>query len=173
MQKNALMRYFNGSRWTSRVRTFNWQEMPTKTFRNACLDALKDSGYRVTKSRLAIIQVLDEAKTPLTAREIFETVAEAEKIDQVTVYRVLETFQALCLVHQVFPTGGYVACNHQTCNDKLHILLRCATCEKTSELDVPQETLAPMLWYLKGEHGFSITAHFFQINGTCSACSKG
>jgi len=144
-------------------------------FIDTSVDILRSSGARVTKTRLAVLRILSETKKPQNARELFELVSKSKnvgKIDQVTVYRILETFEEFGLIHRVFPSGGYLPCFHQHCGDSLHILIRCSSCENISELDVPEETISPMLWYLKGEHGFSPDSHLFQVNGTCSSCQR-
>lgn len=146
-----------------------------QTFVETSLDVLRSLGARVTKTRSAVLQALSSTKKPLSARELFELVSkskDAGKIDQVTVYRILETLEEFGLIHRVFPSGGYLPCFHQNCGDSLHILIRCSSCEDITELDVPQETLAPMLWHLKEKHGFLPNAHFFQINGLCSPCNN-
>lgn len=146
-----------------------------EAFVDSSVAILKSTGARITKTRLAILQILSEGQAPISARELFELVSagkDAGKMDQVTVYRILETFKELGLVHRVFPSGRYLPCFHQHCSDSLHILIRCSSCEEISELDVPQETLAPMIWYLKGEHGFLPDDHLFQVNGVCSKCQK-
>ena len=145
-----------------------------QAFVDRCSETLRTSGARVTKTRLAVVRAMSEAKKPLSATKLYEVFSENKslgKIDQVTIYRVLETLKELGLVHQVFPSGGYLPCFHQHCGDAMHVLVRCSSCEEVTELDVPQETLAPMFWYLNGEHGFSADEHLFQINGKCSSCS--
>jgi len=144
-----------------------------KEFQAACLGALRKSGARITKTRRAVIDALSDTAVPLSAREIYEKIEKAkasDRVDQVTVYRILEAFLERNLVHQVFPSGGYLPCFHHSCAEALHVLIRCSVCEKISELDIPQETLAPMIWFLKDEHGFMPDEHHFQLNGKCSNC---
>ncbi len=136
---------------------------------------LRSAGVRLTKARMAFLQELAEIKTPMTARELFDLVSRSKRVgsvDQVTVYRILEKFEEFGLVHRVSASGGYLPCFHQNCSDSSpHILIHCSTCDDTSELDVPQDTVAPMLWYLKGSHGFTISSEPLQLSGICAACS--
>lgn len=134
---------------------------------------LRDGGARVTKPRTVVLKVLSQSRRPLSAREVFEAVSHTEdSIDQVTVYRVLETFLEIGMVHQVFPSGNYLPCFHSQCGQSMHVLVRCSSCESIEELDIPQETIAPMLWYLRREQGFEPDNHLFQVNGTCSSCQS-
>ena len=146
-----------------------------EAFLEACTKALRKSGARVTQPRIAVIRCLASSETPLSARDVFERIQgdkNAPSVDQVSVYRILDTLCELELLHQVFPSGGYLPCLHQECSSKLHVLIRCSECEFIEELDVPQETLAPMIWYLKDERGFYPDEHMFQLNGLCSKCKK-
>ncbi len=144
-------------------------------FLESCKQALRKTGARVTQPRLSVVRSLATAGKPLSARELFDRIENDKSlpgVDQVSVYRILDTLSELDLVHQVFPSGGYVPCFHRDCRATLHVLIRCATCERIEELDVPQETLAPMLWYLQNERGFFPDEHVFQMNGQCSDCHQ-
>ena len=142
-------------------------------FLETCKVALRKTGARVTQPRLSVIRCLATAGKPLSARELFEQIEKDQslgKVDQVSVYRILEALSELELVHQVFPSGGYLPCFHRDCRATLHVLIRCSACEHIEEIDIPQETLAPMIWYLQNERGFYPDEHVFQMNGLCSKC---
>lgn len=150
-------------------------EQSVESFLTACKRALRETGARVTQPRISVIRCLAEAAEPLSAREVFERISrdrEAANVDQVSVYRILEALSELGLIHQVFPSGGYLPCFHQNCSSTLHVLIRCTSCERVDELDVPQETLAPMVWYLRNEQDFYPDEHLFQMNGLCAACRQ-
>jgi len=134
---------------------------------------LRKAGVRLTKARLALLKELAELNKPITARELFDRLASRKnlnKVDLVTVYRTLEVFEEFQLVHRVSPSGAYLACFHQGCESSPHILIECSNCEEISELDLPEETLAPMLWYLSDVHGFSASSNPIQISGICTIC---
>ena len=146
-----------------------------KNFEEQSLKLLKENGARITQPRKLVISCLANSPKPLSAKEVYEQISKdssASKIDQVSVYRILETLAELELVHQVFPSGGYMACFHSQCGSTLHVLIRCTSCESIKELDVPQETVAPMVSYLKNEQGFTPDDHVFQMNGLCSNCQE-
>ena len=58
---------------------------------------LKNAGYRITGSRLAVFDCLYKQKQPQTVNEIVERVA----IDQVSVYRTIQLFKDLSLVEEI------------------------------------------------------------------------
>ena len=151
------------------------KEGQVEAYERACVEALRKSGARVTKPRLAVIRCLARSDNPLSARELFEAIEQQDtqdSADQVSVYRILDALAGLGMVHQVFPSGGYLPCLHHACGAQLHVLIRCSKCEQIQELDVPQETLAPVIWYLKDNVGFEADTHVFQMNGLCKSCDK-
>ena len=138
-----------------------------------CMAVLKASGNRVTEPRKAVIRCLVMATNALSPKEILAAVENDKTgpdIDQVTVYRILDTFSQLGLVHQV-ADGVYMACMHLDCRVELHALTRCQKCGAAEELDVPAEMISPLVWYLDHEVNFNHTSHFFQIEGICQRCS--
>lgn len=139
------------------------------------LKILRDSGNKVTRQRRILLECLNQASEPLSARDIIRNTAAEEKIeglDQVTVYRILETFLEIGLVHQVFPSGGYLLCDHLGCKHGVHVMLHCLLCQKHSEIEIPKEIFAPMEWYLKKQQKFTPEKHLFQMDGTCAECAK-
>lgn len=139
-----------------------------------CAQILRNSGGRVTQPRLAVIRALAESPKSLSPREILEKIKANKKmppIDQVTVYRILEAFSELGLVHQV-ASGEFIACSHVECDADMHILARCISCGKFEELEVPADVLAPVSTYLTRTVEFQPKEHFMQVNGTCTRCSK-
>ena len=120
------------------------------------------------------MQCLAAATVSLSPREIQEAIGKdktSKDVDQVSIYRILETFQKLGLVHQVHPSGGFIACSHINCKGELHVLIHCAMCHKTTEADIPKEIFNPIQWYLKETYGFSHQTNLFQLDGICSICS--
>jgi len=136
--------------------------------------ALRRSGARVTKPRLAVLACLAATKRPLTARELLETLREDESdtdVDQATVYRILEAFVELGLVHRVGPDGGFVACDHLGCGAEMHVVTRCSTCARTAEIDMPPELMASVRRHVEATLGFAPGDHFLQMSGTCATCA--
>ena len=113
-----------------------------------CMDLLKDSGSRVTSTRRAVMRCLAEAPQALSPKAILELMKSnpnSPAIDLVTIYRILNTFAQLGLIHQVAPAGEFMACTHLDCSTKLHALTRCQVCGNTEELDVPADLMLFMM----------------------------
>jgi len=54
--------------------------------------ALMEAGLRKTAQRLAILNILNSADCPLTANHIFQRLGSPQKINKVTVYRILSSY---------------------------------------------------------------------------------
>jgi Fur family ferric uptake transcriptional regulator len=142
-------------------------------YATVCKEILRRAGAKITQPRLAVIQCLADSQQALNPREIQETIGrdpEMPTIDQVSVYRILEILQKNGLVHQVFPSGCYIACTHLECRHVFHLLIHCTCCNNSEEIHVPNEISAPLLWYLKSNQNFIPQDHLIQIDGTCSNC---
>jgi len=138
-------------------------------------DLLRTAKTKVTKPRLAVLKCLGESDNALSPKDILEIIkndSELEQTDLVTVYRILDAFSKIDLVHQVHPSGGYLICEHPSCSRGTHILLTCIQCQQASEVEVPTEVFAPTQWFIKNEFNFELNQHLFQIDGTCKACKE-
>lgn len=143
-------------------------------FINQSKNALRKKGFRITKARLAVLGTLADSTSPKSPRLLFEEISnnkEAPSIDQVSVYRILDTLLEIGLIHQVFPSGGYLPCFHQSCKNTNHVLLRCKYCETIEEIDIPEEILNPIFNHLKQKKNFTPDKHIFQMDGKCRNCS--
>jgi Fur family transcriptional regulator, zinc uptake regulator len=143
-------------------------------YKNLCIEKLKASGSRITKARLNIIECIGEAKTPMSAPQIYESLLKNSQTtipDKVSVYRVLDTLLELNLVHRVNPSGDYLACSHLKCTEVYHVISRCNLCNLVQEVDVPNEVVSPLLLYLKKNLKFVANTHLLHIDGSCSKCS--
>ncbi len=146
------------------------------TFQAMCVKTLKESGARLTKPRLALIDCLANAKSALSPKEIFQRTEslldKSESIDTVTVYRILDRFCELGLVHRVAPHGDYIACTHLSCQSAPHVMTRCIHCQAASEMHIPEDIVAPLIWYMRTQKKFEPKEHLFQLDGVCDECSN-
>ena len=148
---------------------------PKGKLKSECENIIRNSGVKVTKSRVAVMQCLAASTVSLSPREILLAIEKDKAIkdvDQVSIYRILEAFQKLGLVHQVFPSGGFIACTHINCQGELHALTRCSSCQRTTEIDIPKEIFQPIQWYLKKSYGFNHQNDLLQLDGICVACAQ-
>jgi len=139
-----------------------------------CVETLKQSGGRITKARLAILECLADAKHLMAPKDLLELVhgqLGMADVDLATIYRCLEAFHELGLVHRIGPQGSFVACAHLDCDVDIHFVAHCNSCGKTEEVDLSAELLTRMRKEIRSSIRFTPLDHFFQMNGTCSICS--
>ncbi|KAB8033255.1 Fur family transcriptional regulator [Fluviispira multicolorata] len=143
-----------------------------KSFYDIAVSSLKDSKYRITKPRLAVIECLADSKIPLSPKCIFENVQRKKNlnVDQVSVYRILETLMLLGLVHQVFPSGEYLSCSTQCETNPNHIMLNCTQCGKVEEIHLEWSFIYKIFERIKTLSQFEPKKHILQIDGICSQC---
>jgi Fur family ferric uptake transcriptional regulator len=68
-------------------------------------DLLKASGLEPTANRLRVLEVVGNSRYPLSAADIYQTLARRRTINRVTVYRILDLLVARGLVDRL-STGG-------------------------------------------------------------------
>ena len=150
-------------------------EALARRYREHCIRVLRQSGARVTRARLAVIHCLGLASQAMTPRRILGEILrhrELPDIYPVTVYRILQVFSDLGLVHRIGPHGEYVACGHIDCDHDQHALSHCLLCGTVEERELPIAMLAPVLSHLTRVAGFTVREHFLQVNGICAACAR-
>jgi Fur family ferric uptake transcriptional regulator len=140
------------------------------------VEALRQAGGRITKPRLAVLECLAASEQALSAAAVMSRIRKnpgATELDLATIYRNLEALQGLGLVHRVGPNGEFVACGHAACEVDLHVIVHCQHCDRTEELDAPEELLGPVKKYIQRRTGYAFDEHFMQMSGSCGECAKG
>jgi Fe2+ or Zn2+ uptake regulation protein len=66
--------------------------METHTMEQNAEDTLKHAGLQKTAQRLAVLDILTRADEPLTASDVFLRLPEEQKVNRVTVYRILSSY---------------------------------------------------------------------------------
>ena len=140
---------------------------PPQNRAQAWLEQLKDRGYRLTASRRAVVQALAESDRALTATEIYDLARRSyPTLGLVSVYRTLETLEALELiqrVHQKDECHAYLAAfsGHQ------HLVL-CQMCG-SAEFFLGDD-LEALFARVERESGYQISEHWLQLFGVCAEC---
>jgi len=129
---------------------------------------VRDSGLRLTAARRLVIESLLKAQQPISAEAIARGVGELPGSDLATVYRNLETLEALGIVrhfHAGHGAGLYVleGRDHQE-------YLACeacgrVTCVDPSALDDVRDAILKL-------SGFRAAFSHFPIFGTCPDCTR-
>ncbi len=130
---------------------------------------LKERGYRLTKPRRAVLEVLGAEPICLTPEEIHRQARRRHrKLGLVTVYRTLALLEKLGLVQRVHSETGCHSFAAVRSKRSHHHQLICRTCGRVEEFSDCQ--LGDMLTGLHERTGFAIEAHHLEVIGLCPKC---
>lgn len=129
---------------------------------------LVKEGVKRTKHRKAILEILEQSETPLTADEIFLALKEKNtSIWLSTVYRTLEMLTEKEVVLKSTIMGEDKARYELKCDEHKHRFI-CVGCHKMIPLmDCPLEEFEKKL---KDKMDFDVTGHNLEIYGYCHDC---
>jgi len=131
-------------------------------------DCLRESGFRVTPPRRAVLQVLEEKAGRTTPMEVLERGRKIwPSLSRATVYRTLDLLTELGIVRPVYATDGSLGfvCVRRGCHQL--ICLNCGTAIPFDRCAV--EELQPTL---AQEFHFQVKSHLLELYGLCEACQE-
>ena len=129
---------------------------------------LKKAGYKLTRPRLAVIEVLETHGDHLSHNQIL---IEGQKIyprlSRATVYRTLELLVALKLVRPLYlnePTQRFIS------GFGGHHHLVCTNCDTVIEFE--QGNVEALARELAEKYNFQILSHLLEFQGLCKMCRQ-
>ncbi len=130
------------------------------------LDSLRESGYKLTPQRRAIVEVVLSAEKSLTPQELHAVLSEKHpEIGLVTVYRTLEILNQLGLLCQFHPEGSARSFKAGPPEHHHHLVCRgCGEVVNFGQCPLELETV------LERQTGFRITDHRIEFEGYCRTC---
>lgn len=138
--------------------------------KSAMARRLKRHGYKLTKPRLAVVQVLEAGPHHLSPSEVYERAQQLHpSLGQTTVYRTLELLTQLGALRATY-MGDASQRFHRT-TDGHHDHCVCSACGDVME--VGECFLGSALEKIERETGFQIEGHFLELYGTCPDCKTG
>lgn len=133
---------------------------------------IRKAGFRATKTRKFVLSLLQEAKYPLSIKDIVEKIGK-QNINQVTAYRIINAFKTAGLVKEIDFRHGYAyyEINDHDKNHHHHHIV-CVNCEKVEDFTGCNfESLEDKI--LKQTKEFRhITNHSLEFFGLCHACAE-
>ena len=128
---------------------------------------LSQAGYRITRPRRAILDVIAESSKPLTPVGIFDRVpAESPGTGLVTIYRTIEKLEELHLVSHIHHLGECQTIFR--CSDSHKHLLICTRCGQSCFFDGLE--VEEQFNQIGKELGYEVTGHWLQLAGVCQTC---
>ena len=135
--------------------------------RLSILNKCTQSGHQLTPQRQIIIDEFIKKDSGLSAYELLEIINLNDKsLNISTIYRILEFWVKLGVLHKVESNSTYVLCNDEHENHN-HVLLLCTECNKINEsCSISREFLS------KSFPNFHIKSNqVIELKGICSDCT--
>ncbi len=147
------------------VDTTNMQKLTKK--QEEFRDTLRKEGLKATPARIKLLQLFDKTKKPLSIKEI-QKALKFEKIDQATLYRVINALKSSNMLHQVDLQHGHD--DYELASKIHHHHIICEHCGKIKDIVFDTEDLEKKALRLGG---FStIKNHSLEFFGVCNVCAK-
>ena len=131
--------------------------------------AIKSKGLRLTNPRKDVYRFINASKNALSHADI--ELNFRKEYDRVTIYRTINTFIEVGLIHEILDTSGmkYAVCksnciSHQHKDNHLHF--KCSVCKKLEclyEIEIKS---------FKLPKNYNATSVNILIEGICSECKQ-
>ena len=125
-----------------------------------------DSGRSATPQRMTIVDALDSSGKNLSAYELLDLLnAKGQLFNISTIYRVLDFWIEMGVVHKIDSSNTYLICN-DTHTNHFHVLLQCSNCKSVEESCQISAQLS-----MPGSNKFSIKdGQVIEFLGVCNNC---
>lgn len=140
---------------------------------NFNLDALNaqlsEQGYKLTRQRKAVVEVVRQAHTRLSAADVF---TQAQRVcpdlGLTTVYRTLEILEQMGVIRRVHLDDGCEGFALAPAEHGHHLI--CSCCQEAIEFE--DCNLNALLKRVSERTGFTIEQHWLELVGLCPNCQK-
>ena len=130
---------------------------------------LSEQGYKLTKQRKAVVEVVTQAHTRLSAADVF---AQAQQVcpdlGLTTVYRTLEILEQMGVIRRVHLDDGCEGFAPASAEHGHHLI--CSHCQETIEFE--DCNLNALLKRVSDQTGFTVERHWLELVGLCPKCQK-
>ena len=131
---------------------------------------LQAQGYKATKPRKLILEVLQQIEKPLSPYDIQGILRQRGKyLNHVTIYRTLDLLCSLNLAHKMLSSGGFVKCSLAAI-EGCHRFMVCQHCGAIQEF--ADEALCQGENEFAQNFGFHTEYHLSEFSGLCSQCHR-
>jgi Fur family ferric uptake transcriptional regulator len=138
-----------------------------KKYKEALL-TLQKAGLSKTPQRLAVLDILLNATTPLSVRDISQTLAARARIDRVTIYRILSLFKQHGIAREIASSGGTNYFEMASLENPVHPHFNCRNCGELSCME--PLTFSQSRQLISGKEDYSVDHIEINISGLCAVC---
>lgn len=138
----------------------------------AIIAILRANSMRLTRARRGFVTLLSTAPKPLSVNDILESLnGQGVEVNKTTVYRELERFQQLGLLHTV-DLGGRRQYFELISSDGHHHHFVCLECDLVEDVELDERDLARQERGFVRQNGWSVLKHSLEFFGLCARCQK-
>ncbi len=142
----------------------------TQASGNILLGDLQKRGARMTKTRVAVVELLAEGK-PLSASQLLDRLAQMNmKVNKTTVYRELDFLMEHKCVREIDFLNGRK--HYEILQNDHHHHLVCNSCSSVSCVEMHGD-LEELEKKIQKKHKFVIQSHVLEFFGLCEDCRRG
>lgn len=137
-------------------------------------DRLKETGFKITPQRRAIIEILLKHENEhLSSEEIYDLVrVDCPEIGLATVYRTMQLLDEINVISKLNLDDGCVryelSVDEEDCHHHHHLI--CSKCNKIME--VKEDLLDTIEREIQSLYKFKIIDHDVKFYGLCEDCNK-
>lgn len=132
------------------------------------LGELSSRGFRMSRTREAIVSILAEAKTPLSVPQILSALGETgSRPNKTTVYRELEFLKAQGFAKELTLRNDIAL--YELAGAHHHHLV-CVDCGDVRDIAVGDEMISCEERRIERKEGFRILEHSLEFFGVCGKC---
>ena len=130
---------------------------------------LRDAGYKLTKARLTILDVLEQNQTHhMTSAEVLDAVAAIDpSIGRASIFRTLDLLTRLGIIRPTFVDTSMTP-RYVLLPGGHHHHIVCIQCNRTIEFD--NCGLSELSRRLEREFDVKLTGHLLEFYGVCHDC---
>jgi Fe2+ or Zn2+ uptake regulation protein len=144
--------------------------MITNSNNKNALFTLQEAGISKTAQRLAVLNILLFASTPLSVNTIRQALKTKARIDKVTVYRILSLFKEHGLIREISSASGANYFEMATLDNPRHPHFSCRSCGTLMCLSPIPISREPESIFSGND--YSIDHIEINISGLCACCLK-
>lgn len=130
------------------------------------LDRVRAANKSLTPQRMCVLEAIADTGCPVSAYTLQETLtAQGNSLNISTIYRVLDFWVGLGLIHKIESNSTFVVCQDQHTHH-LHVIQHCVSCHAISEAcELSQRMTLPAANAFAPQRDQVI-----ELKGTCSRC---
>ena len=130
---------------------------------------LSEQGYKLTRQRKAVVEVVTRAHTRLSAADVYtQAQRRCPDLGLTTVYRTLEILEQMGVIRRVHLDDGCEGFAPASAEHGHHLI--CSGCREAIEFE--DCNMTALLKRVSEQTGFTIQQHWLELVGLCPKCQK-